>query len=743
MANYLIGYGGTGQHVALSYARLCFLCKDIVDKLDSPGQGHLPFFYIFDKDVGAKEGDAKTAATLLFDFVSRLYSTSEIKPVSPIPVVDPEDQIETLRDLLKSNPELAQLLFTNHQLGVRVVHGNFGQPAVGATGLYLKMHDMVQKDDRQVNKDTTFADLRSNIETIGNQKIAHVGSAIGGTGSGVMPAAVSLFYMLNSKNTHFSIPVLEWFKLKGAGETAENAANRNNLIRQNRSSGLHFYLKNLQSISSVVPLGYSRNRLERYESERLWEGDFNQTVKESAINLAAALAIWEFYFSKQVYQNGIYLYATDEAQNISHLSKLGGYTLGSVLSANLKLIAGVEQVCNFLKNPPVTDYVLFKNLREKLTFPVLRKYHKSKWAKFAEELQALLNNRIEAVNWLKSLDFVDNSVKSAKVTASFKGIKQFSDLFPKDIGEGNLVKALYEHIVNRAKSNLIKFEEKPGDETLTSTQRLLPDYVMEGVNPPPAPVGTIKEINDTNYIRRLYRTAEITPESIPSPFGAIHSINLEIDERLAKIDNPAMDNDTIQEEHDELMQSNAQRRKLLFDRYLLLFKGLIAGKVVPKKQLLWEEKENRSDKKSIGWVLGHLRSGEDQRYSDLPEPYIYYLTFTTDKNREAIMGATTPTIFLFPSMSAGEDIWDALDKSVKFIGNDVLSALAQWCDYIKQRDGLNDHERPRWFRILWQEVAKYSGMQRSREIEAPEDTFPVFWGEKFINIPMLRLKEEV
>ena len=91
MANYLIAYGGTGQHAALAYARLCFLCKDIVDALDSAGTGRLPFFYVFDKDVGAGDGDSKTAGTLLFDYARRLSNNTSVTAVDPIPKVEAND----------------------------------------------------------------------------------------------------------------------------------------------------------------------------------------------------------------------------------------------------------------------------------------------------------------------------------------------------------------------------------------------------------------------------------------------------------------------------------------------------------------------------------------------------------------------------------------------------------------------------------------------------------------------------
>ncbi len=732
MPNYLIAYGGTGQHAALAYARLCFLCKDIIDDLDSPGTGRLPFFYVFDKDIGIGDREQNTAGSLLFNYAKRLLKNVDVNAVNPIPKIDAGENAQTLRDLLKKSPGIGQILFTDTQLDVEVVHGNFGQPAVGAVGLYLKQFDTVKKDTRDVNNDSAFSNLTAAIQNTGGQKIAHVGSAIGGTGSGVMPAAVSYFASLHTQNKHFTLPILEWFKLVGEGNNEQDATDRNNLIRQNRSSGIHFYLRNLQQISSALPIGYSGVRLESNNCKRLWEGDYNQTVKESAIHLAAALAIWEFYFDGQVFQNGMYSYVTDDDVHISHISKLGNYTLGSVLSANLTLIEETKHVCNLLKNPPPATHVLFPYLKEKLSVPALRQFSKTEWSSIADKIEAIVKSKVDAVEWIKSLDYVDNTIKTAQTSASFRGIKSFAQLFPKEVQHKEVSDAIYRHLLARAKSRLQQFIDNPEDKTLTSGSRLLPSYALQGTNPIPALKGTLAPITDANHIKRLYRTGEIAPESIPSLFGVIHVINLEIEERIARIDNPTRD---AQEAEDTLMQTNTQRRRDLFERYLLLFKGLVAGKVIPQKKLLWETKE----KKSLGWVIGHLNS-EHMRYAELLSPDIYYLIFKPDEGQEVIMGATIPTIFLFPSMSVKDEIWDKLDGSVGFIGNDVLSALAEWCDLIKQRDGLDDHKRPGWFRVLWREFGNFAGMPRHREILGSKDEFPIFWDTKLINIPMFRLK---
>lgn len=676
MSNYMIVSGGSGQHGALAYLKLLLLCKDILADFNL-GDGSFPYVYVFDKDKGAKSDTSrKTAEQMLTEAATALnYS---VKEVAPTPILD-QSNIKLFTHLLVDNPDLASLFFSDIQRAVQFIDGNFGQPAVGATVFYMKQFDLMRKDGRFINKDTVYDALVEGITNVAEQRIAHLGSAIGGTGSGVMPAALAKLVAQKSGNFHLAIPFLEWFVLEGSDdESRAKAQSRNRLIRQNRSSGLNFYLQNLRKVAAVLPLGYKDTILNRSECKRQWDGDFSQEVKESAIHLASALAMWEFYSAPKPIGIGMHSFTIAEDDTISAESKVGSYTLGSVLRANLILVHETELVCSFLKNPPDTSHVLFRSQRQKLEVPALRALGRQAMGELATQLEAGLAARREAIEWLKGLDFVDKRLKNATVTGQIKGVRAFMYLFPNQLNRSeDYAKQINKHLADSCKAKLVLYPDAPTQ----SASRLLPSYYDIGTTPSPGNIGTIKPIEDTLYIERLYDIAEIKPESTPSPMGVIHALNRVSFYQSSK--------------DDELLK-----------RYTLLLKGLIVGFISLKKiNLPGDDVEMMSVddqiqiKKSLGYVLRHLPQGEDQCYE--PVGYLYQLVFKLpDTQEEVVLGGTSASILVFPSMSTKPEWWGALEERIKINAANIEDILAAWVNEIKQWDRLTEVQRPAWFNTL-------------------------------------------
>lgn len=710
MSTRIIASGGTGQHGVLAYLRLCVLCKDFFD-FREPGDKFLPHLYILDKDKGGKGiPGVKTAAELLSDMATSLGCKPTF--IDPTPLLRADDsRTNTFKDLFEGS-ELLELLFNQDQHEVKFRHGNFGHASVGSTVFFAKLRDTTVKDDIEVNNDTNYSSLEQQIKNTANQRIVHIGSSVGGTGSGVMPALLARLSGLKADNFHLAIPFLEWFNLVGRDEeTRILAENRNKMMRQNRSSGLSFYLKNLQDAAAVLPLGYLNANREKYM--RAWDDNYNQQAREVAVHLAAALAIWEFLFVETPISRGMYAFTPNDDFELPGQAKVGDYTLSSLFEANLTLIQEIKYACNYLRKPLDTRHVLLESNLKKVTVPTLRNLSKEEMNKLAEELEKKVDFKENCCNWLRSLDDIDNSLKLLKYTEEIpKGFTNLQELFPEQtniIRGSKLSQFIYEHLVLKAKRKLKKITDI---KLLTSANRLLPEYAVKGIKPPPKTQGQIADIDDPLHITQLYTSTDIHPQSIPSSLGITHYLNEVCFRKEITFDEDG---------------------KKWFDRYTLLLKGLASGVLEIEDVSLTKKRGMAYDLENI---IQNLPESEDNSWKELKEFYRFKLRIS---NKEVILGATSPSTFIFPSMSAKEDWWNSLKERLSGAREvEATKLLTAWCNEIKRWDETPKIKRPFWFQKIEETFNEKFVMERS--FSWLENVFPVFWGDKIIYLPFPKIE---
>lgn len=707
MSSRIIASGGTGQHGLLAYLRLCVLCRDFMD-LRNPGDKFVPHIYVLDKDKGGKgTGESHTAAEMLSD-VSVFLGVRPIF-IDPTPLLSPEDsRTNTFEDLMAGS-ELLSLLFSAEQSRVRFRQGNFGHAAVGASVYYAKLLDTVLEEGAAKNRDPEYSAFERQVAGAANQRIVHIGSTVGGTGSGVMPALLARLAGIKTENHHLAIPFLEWFNLSGRDEaTRLKAEQRNKTMRRNRSSGLAFYLKNLQRSSAVLPIGCLNANKDRYI--RVWDDDYNQTAQEAAVHLGAALAMWEFFHVEKPFASGMYAFTPDNAFEIPGISKVGDFTLLSVLSANLTLIRDMQRVADYLENPPDTRSILFGMLRDKFTPPIIRALDKEERTKLAKKIEDKIVMKTRCAEWLRSLDDVDSSLKECQAISGGRGFEGLQSLFPETFLDHKPVEdAIYAHLVARAKTRLSGLHSA---ENLTSANRLLPEYSTVGIKPPPRPQGRIAPIDDTLYITQLYTVADIAPQSIPSPLGITHYVK-----------EVCFDKGELKDEES----------RTWFERYLLLVKGLVGGALqVESISLSADSGLNFSLEK----IVREIPESEDASWKSLKG---YYRLKLKTETQLLIMGASSPKTFLFPAMSAKEDAWRLLKERTSGMRDAAAERLiAAWCAEIDRWDRTQKSIRPGWF-LKMQEMFpnKSSGMIGFSWHDAK---FPVVWGDKTLALPVPKVE---
>lgn len=709
MITRIIASGGTGQHVVLAYLRLCVLATDIL--FETPykiGERILPHIYIFDRDKGGSPIADKPAASQLIANLNTIGKLGfDINFIEPIPIIRDEN-IDTFGKLFGGST-LTEVLFNSQQRNVKFLMGNFGEVAVGATNFYGKERDIESKDVQEANKDPNYEGLRTDIRKAADQRITHVGSTIGGTGSGVMPAALSIMSDLKEENYHLAIPFLEWFRLDGEGEDKNRAEARNSLMRQNSSSGLSFYLNNLKAAAAVLPLGYPDTMGESFI--RPWQDNFNQSAKEDALHLAAALASWNFFYDEKPWPEGIYTYTSNDHGKLPLQSRIEKYSVASLLKANLILIQHADYICKYLRNPLHTKYVLFEPNRLKISVSIFESLTEGEMLQTANALEGMIKAKKDCCYWLKNLPNVDEAfrkieIQELKAFSKFQELLQGLEASPsidKDKLPLALSSLIYKHLVPKAKNNLEELKD-----IRKATRRFLPAFMTPGVGWEPSFVGDKVETEPTQ-IRRLFIRKEIQPKSIPSPLSITHYLT----------------NFCFKESYEDDPRGKDEEK--WSNRYLQILLGMAAG-IIELEKVRIQEKSISTKIFNLENVLKELPKYDDESWRGLD--YLWILKFKKSRLENIIVGATSPKTYVFPSMSANEEVWKELQERLQsdINGVEARKLLINWCEEIIRWDVTPEYERPSWFLHLLNLFKNELGTKSQSKWFSWSEDLPVLWG---------------
>lgn len=210
---YVVAVGGTGQHVALALADYLVLAHSLV-----PQAPEVPKFLLLDADPSGEERAA--SAWSLTDRQLRFLnqypdrqtgaSQSERRPVLP----EGEPGVKTAEQWLTArygDPETASRILTDEQAEVAVVDGYFGEPRVAAILTDVLLKDVTGLAGEEADP---LRRLTAEISQDG-ARICVVGSAVGGTGAGIIPRLVDyLAQRTQNRGKLCAVIGLPWFRVQ-------------------------------------------------------------------------------------------------------------------------------------------------------------------------------------------------------------------------------------------------------------------------------------------------------------------------------------------------------------------------------------------------------------------------------------------------------------------------------------------------------------------------------------------------
>jgi len=298
MTELIIGVGGNGTHSVLGYLHLCRLLNEPyprplkpLDQSETPGE-----LIIFDADKKSNKPDS-----LCVRFKSIYSYPEENFWIDPNPSYIAKGSKFWA---IFSNEPFLRHLFEENQLDIDIYEGYTGNPPVGATVMYNKIKEEIERPASGSLEDhfNIKCDERLN-------RVIFVGSFIGGTGAGAVPA---LARFIKNRSQNVEIVYLahsDWFTL----ESRENNINTE-ILKRNVVGGMSFLIKEAELFKTRVLLDYKEEDMVMRPND----GPGEQGEKRDFMYLLAGFLIRGFMKTKSL-SDGFYGICLNDIDSISSI----------------------------------------------------------------------------------------------------------------------------------------------------------------------------------------------------------------------------------------------------------------------------------------------------------------------------------------------------------------------------------------------------------------------------------------
>ena len=605
--NHFVAIGGTGQHVALSYADLAVLAEWFAPRAPTA-------FWLIDADASGKSEARSAWGELLLQasFLRRRSDAGSLQWPDPAanhhkPYVDVPNKAE-FGQLL--DPEFGPVFFADQQRSVKYSNGYYGHAAVASTVFGEIIRDLTPKTgagaqsgvgdggtssggeavdgtDRRERHGANGSRLAALLGSpVGDQesRIVVAGSAVGGTGSGCVPKLIEeISAVSGAQRKPLALLYLPWFKLDG--DPSAHLRNQDMLARM--ASGLIYYRDRLAKHAAAVLVGHPN--VEGSNRPRKWAGDTQQPVHaDLTLPAYGALAAAQYFDAPKSRDAGLYTIVsprladggTDRALHLfpwapaSHVAEgdRDALSIGVLWERNVEWLRRVVWLMEWIRSRPAQstprlggafDIPDLKAAGPEW-LPDLRAAAEAKWRalrRFGESFKG--GDAIEGgPNFPLDAEFNEAGLRSAMPLS--RGVAEIRDWFAAP------VRTAEELCAALANSNPAKKERLDGDK-YTSTQRLLPPRVgsaMGGADPVSAAIGTLAVL-DSAHSKDLIHAQHVSAYAIPNARSREFVLQCIFDGSLLQgVDLGAL-----------LKKKDLSDAETLLANWALLLTGLAAGSV--------------------------------------------------------------------------------------------------------------------------------------------------------------------
>ncbi len=343
---YVVAVGGTGQHVVLALADYLVLSHSLVAHALE-----VPKIVLLDADPAAEErmASAWTLADRQLRFLNQYPDRQGGAAQTERRAVLPENEpgVKTAEEWLTArfrDPMTATRLLTGEQAAIKVVDGYFGEPRVAALLTDVLLEDIT---GQQGEDEDPLRRLSTEISRDG-RRICVVGSAVGGTGAGIIPRLVDHLARPNAKGKLCAVIGLPWFRVR-------DAYGLQTRMQGNYVACLWRYQQTLlRSAYRLVLWGHPRPETATEETNH---GGQRQAAKTNlSLPYIAAAAVQSFLVAPQgdpdladeiVAPVG----ETSEGVTLSRALSFGNAALGPLVERNQQLIGRLNLLENYLREP--------------------------------------------------------------------------------------------------------------------------------------------------------------------------------------------------------------------------------------------------------------------------------------------------------------------------------------------------------------------------------------------------------
>ncbi len=286
MSRYMVAVGGTGQHVMLVSADLHVLLHGATTEPPD-----VPVMLLLDADATASGREERTAYQHARDQVGVLSQVMKGQsgnirlPVAlpPLPSRVGEEHVTADQVVDHQYGRGASLLMLSRHQRSRPVHqGYFGEPRLGAALAEVMVDEMTATRDES-ERQTMDVQRREALEVWrqlsqdlqrDDSRVVLTGSAVGGTGAGVLPLLLERLLEREGRRARLGAVVgLPWFRIAGGVGTARQ--------RENGSSCLWRYRRFLADRAQNLTLCWWGHWSVNSAPEEQDQGDVQQAVKSS------------------------------------------------------------------------------------------------------------------------------------------------------------------------------------------------------------------------------------------------------------------------------------------------------------------------------------------------------------------------------------------------------------------------------------------------------------------------------
>lgn len=426
---WFIAVGGTGQHIALAIAD-----QMVLEHLVTGTPLKKIQMLLFDADPDGP-GEQKSAWQLTQEQFDALEATGNRLPMlrshRPLPRAMDVHGAATavanlaLRQVLGSDD--ADMLLTKKQCEIELATGYYGEPRIAAAMTEQLLEEMKANT---LAADHPLTDLQDAL-TDGKTRVAIGGSAVGGTGAGMIPQLVEALAQDGGSNRVCAVIGLPWFRLDSDSAIQQHEANA-------KACMWHYNQTMMSGESRYRLVLWGHPDLRNAEREKT-EGLKQQAVKnDQSLPWAAAVSATAFLESGSVDE-------TDEART-GHFAPVGTETTGKKagLSPNLLLRqyneAGAHSQVYFLQCLYVRNKRLIRMMEHLRAYlndpPSLRAVHPFFGNREKLEIESLDN--LTGENNFKLIEHIDRLIAAKRAALGrleLSNNKNDVDSFEKEVGD--------------------------------------------------------------------------------------------------------------------------------------------------------------------------------------------------------------------------------------------------------------------------------------------------------------------